>query len=77
MVKGGEIPRVSRTALTVETWGLMRDHAVDCWLVLSYSYIFIGPELAFQAKSYARVSYKIWVGEDETFDKSFAGGYAI
>jgi hypothetical protein len=55
----------------------MTDHAVDCWLILSYSYLFIAPELAFQAESYARISYKIWVGEDETFDKSFAGGYAV
>ncbi|PCH04123.1 Tetratricopeptide-like helical [Penicillium occitanis (nom. inval.)] len=30
VVKGGEIPRLSHTALTVETWGLMTDHAVDC-----------------------------------------------
>lgn len=45
------------------------DHVVDCWMILSYSYHSVAPELVFQAESYARISYKTSVGKDETFDK--------
>lgn len=39
-------------------------------MTLSYAYRYVAPELVSQAEAYARISYKICIGEDETFDKT-------
>jgi hypothetical protein len=43
----------------------------DCWMLLSGAYHFVAPDLEVQAEEYARISYKICIGEDETFDETY------
>ncbi|KAJ5710040.1 hypothetical protein N7493_009632 [Penicillium malachiteum] len=68
IVNGGEI---SDTKLEVKTWGLMTDGVVGCWMLLCRAYSQVAPVLEAQAKEYAKISYKICVGEDETFDDTY------
>jgi hypothetical protein len=72
VVKGGKIPHVSEVPLVVQKWGLMTDGVVGCWMILCSSYQELAPILASQAEEYARVSYRICVGEDETFDRTYS-----
>ncbi|KAJ5736836.1 uncharacterized protein N7483_001961 [Penicillium malachiteum] len=62
---------ISDTQLEVKTWGLMTDGVVGCWMLLSHAYSHVSPRLATQAKEYTKTSYKICVGEDETFDETY------
>ncbi|OQD61514.1 hypothetical protein PENPOL_c016G08758 [Penicillium polonicum] len=72
VIKGGNPPYVSNAPLIVKKWGLMNDGVVGCWMILCLAYRELAPTLASQAEGYARVSYKICVGEDETFDKTYS-----
>lgn len=71
VIKGGSIPHVSDAPLVVQEWGLMTDGVVGCWMILCCAYQELAPTLASQAEGYARVSYRICVGEDETFDQTY------
>ncbi|KAJ5811052.1 hypothetical protein N7447_010568 [Penicillium robsamsonii] len=72
IIEGGNLPRVSDVPLVVKQWGLMNDGVVGCWMILCSAYQELAPTLASQAEGYARVSYRICVGEDETFDKTYS-----
>ena len=71
VVEGGGIPPVRDTSLLVQKWGLMTDGVVGCWMILSQAYHQVAPALEPQAHAYAKLSYKICVGEDETFDATY------
>lgn len=72
VIKGGDIPHISDAPLVVQKWGLMTDAVVGCWMILCYAFQKLAPTLASQAAGYARISYKICVGEDETFDQTYS-----
>lgn len=72
IIKGGSLPRTSGMPLLVEKWGLMMDSLVGCWMGLSNAYREVAPDLADQAEKYARITYRVCVGEDETFDKTYS-----
>jgi SET domain. len=72
VIEGGNLPHVSNAPLVVKKWGLMDVGVVGCWMILFFAYRELAPTLASQAEGYARVSYKICVGEDETFDKTYS-----
>ncbi|KAJ5364437.1 uncharacterized protein N7496_010150 [Penicillium cataractarum] len=72
VIKGGDIPHISDAPLVVQKWGLMTDAVVACWMILCNAFRELAPTLASQAEGYARVSYKICVGEDETFDRTYS-----
>ena len=55
----------------VEQWGLMVDHVVEAWVHLWVAYARLAPELCTEAESCARIAYKICVGEDGTFDRTY------
>ncbi|OJK04901.1 hypothetical protein ASPACDRAFT_49254 [Aspergillus aculeatus ATCC 16872] len=61
-----------RTTLVVKEWGLIMDGLVGCWMILCRAYSDIAPDLADQAERYARTTYKICVGEDETFESTYS-----
>ena len=42
---------------------------VEVWTHLSTAYAKVAPQLCEKAEYYAKVSYKICIGEDETFDE--------
>jgi hypothetical protein len=70
VIDGGTLPRELSTPLTVKKWGLMADSLVGCWMILSRMYREVAPDLAASAKGYAILTYKICVGEDETFEST-------
>ena len=71
-IEGGKIPHVSDAPLVVQKWGLMTDGVVGCWMILCCAYRELAPPLASHAEGYARVSYRICIGEDETFDQTYS-----
>jgi hypothetical protein len=68
-IEGGNLPRVASEALVVRRWGLMSDNVADCWLCLRDAYRTVAPDLAERAEGYARISYRIVYGEDETLEE--------
>jgi hypothetical protein len=72
VVDGGHVPHTSGTPLLVKKWGLMTDGLVGCWMSLSGAYREVAPDLVAQAEEYARITYRICVGEDETFDETYS-----
>jgi hypothetical protein len=72
IIEGVDIPHISGAPLSVQKWGLMTDSVVGCWMILCHAFQEFAPTLAAQAEAYARISYKICVGEDETFDKTYS-----
>lgn len=71
IIEGGRLPHIPGIPLIVRKWGLMMDHLVGCWMCLSRAYREAAPDLEIQAEGYARITYKICVGEDETFDETY------
>ena len=71
IIDGGDMPRASDKQIVVRKWGLMVNSLVNCWMLLSKAYELVAPELKDTALQYARISYKICVGEDETFDETY------
>lgn len=49
----------------------MEDYVVEAWVHLWVAYAQLAPELCKEAQSYARIAYKICVGEDWTFDRIY------
>jgi hypothetical protein len=49
----------------------MEDLLTERWMLLFGAYHLVAPVLEAQAEQYARISYKICVGEDEAFDKTY------
>lgn len=71
VVEGGKLPRTSSAPMVVKQWGLMLDLLAECWMLLAAAYHLLAPDLEAQAEEYARISYKICVGEDETFNETY------
>ncbi|KAJ5312810.1 hypothetical protein PENANT_c007G08348 [Penicillium antarcticum] len=71
VIDGGKLPHAAGTPLSVKEWGLMTDGVVGCWMILSGAYETVAPGLEAQAKQYARISYRICVGEDSTFEETY------
>lgn len=70
VITGGQIPHAPGTRLRVEKWGMMQGRVIRCWILLAKAYRKVAPDLVSQAERYARLSYKMWLGEDETFDQT-------
>jgi hypothetical protein len=71
VIQGGKLPQDANRSLSVKKWGLMTDGVVGCWMILSGSYQTLAPGLEAQAEHYARISYRICVGEDQSFDETY------
>lgn len=71
IIEGGRLPLIQETRLVVKKWGVAVDSLVSCWLNLANSYRKVAPGLEDQAKKYAKITYRICVGEDETFDEIY------
>lgn len=72
IVEGGSLPRTSGAPLVVKKWGLLTDTLVGCWMRLSRAYRKVAPDLESQAEKYARTTYRMCVGEDETFEETYS-----
>ena len=74
VVEGGNLPRSSEDAnkpLVIKHWGLIFNSLIECWMLLAGAYRLVAPDLEAQAKEYAKVTYKICIGEDETFEEMY------
>lgn len=71
VIEGGSFPRQPGKPLTIKQWGLMRDDMVPLWCNLSAAYSKVAPDLVNQALAYAKLSYRICYGEDETFEHAW------
>ncbi|CZR52531.1 related to TPR domain protein [Phialocephala subalpina] len=71
VIDGGNLPRASGTPMVVKQWGLMMDRLIERWVLLSGAYRLVAPDLEAQAEEYARISYRICIGEDEAFDETY------
>ncbi|KAK2789309.1 hypothetical protein FQN53_002151 [Emmonsiellopsis sp. PD_33] len=71
IIEGGNIPHVPGTPLLVKQWGLMLDTNVRCWMTLAAACCVVAPDIVAQAEEYARITYRICVGEDETFEETY------
>lgn len=72
VIEGGSVPRTSSAPLVVKKWGVMERDLVGGWVTLFRAYRLVAPDLAPAARAYAKIFYKICVGEDETFEETFA-----
>ncbi|PVH88064.1 hypothetical protein DL98DRAFT_225906 [Cadophora sp. DSE1049] len=60
------------TMFVVEKWGLVVDYLVECWMDLWTAYAVLGDlERAETMRKFAIVSYRIVVGEDQTFEETY------
>ncbi|KAL4880559.1 hypothetical protein BJY04DRAFT_219028 [Aspergillus karnatakaensis] len=74
IIGGARLPPTPGSSLKVERWGMVVDELVGMWLMLGGIYERVAPGLASGAEAYARVTYRIVVGEDETFGDVYARG---
>lgn len=49
----------------------MANSLVQCWGILWGAYTVLAPELLAQVDQNARLTYKICVGEDETYEQTY------
>ncbi|KAL3420667.1 tpr domain protein [Phlyctema vagabunda] len=71
VIQGGSLPRTRSTPMLVRQWGLLQDATVECWMLLASAYELVAPDRTEYAVRYAKLSYRICVGEDETFDGTY------
>lgn len=73
VIDGGDV-REGGQPPVVKEWGLMADHAIDCWMfVLGVSQL-AAPWWVDTVEKYAKTTYRMCWGEDETFEKMSGGG---
>ena len=56
----------------VKNWGLAIHDVVRCWMLIARACREVAPEREADVERYARISYRICVGEDETFDETYS-----
>lgn len=66
-----EQPASLTSMFEVEQWGLVLGQVVETWVHLWVVYAKLAPNLCSKCEEYARVAYKICIGEDETFDEHY------
>ena len=74
VIKGGSPVNATSSAyipLEVEKWGLIVDHLVEVWIHLQIAYTSVAPKLCGQAAEYAKITYRICVGEDTTYIENY------
>ncbi|RAL16978.1 TPR domain protein [Aspergillus homomorphus CBS 101889] len=59
-------------SLSVKQWGLLQGGLVGYWMVLAKAYRVVAPELVRLAVEYARITYRMLFGEDETFGDTYS-----
>lgn len=72
VIEGGSPDTETDTSLVVKRWGLFQNSLIECWIILVLAYSDLAkPGLSGQAEMYAKMSYKMSVGEDESFDETY------
>ncbi|KAL4795819.1 hypothetical protein BDV19DRAFT_388844 [Aspergillus venezuelensis] len=63
-----EVGPAAEPSLTIRRWGIVAENLVGFWWTLSVGYRQSAPGFSKQLEDYARLTFKIIVGENETFD---------
>ena len=58
------------SSFAVLQWGLPHDQVIETWTHLWTAWDKVTPHLCGKAEGYARVAYRVCVGEDETFEET-------
>ena len=66
-----EDPQSLKSPFEIEQWGLIDDHLIQTWVLMWTAYAQVAPHLCKKAEEYARITYKICIGEDDTFDEKY------
>lgn len=64
-------PLSLKSPFEIEQWGLMEGCVMYAWQFLRKAYAQVAPDLCKTAEKYAKISYKICIGEDETFNEKW------
>lgn len=64
-------PLFLQSSFEVEQWGLMKDCLIQIWVHLWTAYAQVAPGLCKKAEEYAKITYKICIGENDTFDETY------
>lgn len=70
VIEGANILDSSARPLLVLHWVIMTDGVIEAWVHLWNVYAAFKPQLAEKAGAYARIAYRICIGEDVTFDET-------
>lgn len=71
VIKGANIPVLPTVQFEIMQWGLMVDGVLETWLHLWTAYAIVAPSLYQKMEENAKLAYKMCVGEDVTFEKSY------
>ena len=55
----------------IDQWSLMEDCLIQTWVHLWTAYAHVAPDLCEKAGEYAKITYRICIGEDDTFDDKY------
>jgi SET domain len=69
VIKGADFPFSSSASFEVVRWGLMIGNVIEIWMHLCTAYAAVAPQLCTKAEECARITYRICVGWDETFEE--------
>ncbi|KAL4795817.1 TPR domain protein [Aspergillus venezuelensis] len=74
IIEVGDLPSNAgpQRSLIIKKWGLMEAAFIACWMSLALAYRGLGSNFADTAEYYARITYRICIGEDETFDDTYS-----
>ena len=64
-------PSSLNSPFEVEQWGVMEDCLIQTWVHLWTAYAHVAPDLCQKAEEYAKITYRICNGEDDTFDEKY------
>jgi hypothetical protein len=71
VIKGAHPFQSPGTSFGVVQWGVMIDTVLEAWMHLWTTYLMFAPQLCQKAEECMRVTYKICLGEDVTFEEFF------
>ncbi|KAL9105021.1 MAG: hypothetical protein Q9163_000118 [Psora crenata] len=64
-------PLSLKSPFEVEQWGLMEDRLIHIWIHLWTAYAQVSPDLCKKVEECAKITYKICIGEDDTFNENY------
>ncbi|ESZ98258.1 hypothetical protein SBOR_1354 [Sclerotinia borealis F-4128] len=71
VIKDAYLPAISGKPFVIEKWGLMMDGVMEAWIYLCDAYAALAPQFLQQAEDCAKLAYKMCIGEDHTFKKTY------
>ena len=71
IIKGALVSVSPNTPFEVAQWGLMIDFVIETWIHLWTASARVAPHLCQKAEECAKISYKICVGEDMSFEEYY------